>query len=139
KIFPWSLPGSVSIGTSRKILDSFVRPRTPDSAYQIMTELSRASPCNLKGPARRSGRTEANPSPNQQQFAERKLAQKIVRPLESIAETQPQLQPALLRLSGIVSQCFTRFDSRLLTNRHVVIFSLLRRGYSSAGRASRSQ
>ena len=28
----------------------------------------------------------------------------IVRPLESIAETQPQLQPALLRLSLTVSQ-----------------------------------
>ncbi len=27
----------------------------------------------------------------------------IVRPLESIAETQPQLQPALLRLSAIIS------------------------------------
>src|SRR6266481_2340106 len=31
----------------------------------------------------------------------------IVRPLESIAETQPQLQPALLRLSAISSQYFT--------------------------------
>jgi len=28
----------------------------------------------------------------------------IVRPLESIADTQPQLQPALLRLSEIISQ-----------------------------------
>ena len=28
----------------------------------------------------------------------------IVRPLESIAETQPQLQPALLRLSAMISQ-----------------------------------
>ena len=33
----------------------------------------------------------------------------IVRPLESIAETQPQLQPALLRLSAMISQYFTRF------------------------------
>src|SRR6266446_2705910 len=32
----------------------------------------------------------------------------IVRPLESIAETQPQLQPALLRLSAMISQYFTR-------------------------------
>jgi hypothetical protein len=32
----------------------------------------------------------------------------IIRPLESIAETQPQLQPALLRLSGMVSQYFGR-------------------------------
>jgi hypothetical protein len=32
----------------------------------------------------------------------------IVRPLESIAETQPQLQPALLRLSATISQYFTR-------------------------------
>ncbi len=31
----------------------------------------------------------------------------IVRPLESIAETQPQLQPALLRLSAMISQYFT--------------------------------
>src|SRR6476660_268876 len=30
----------------------------------------------------------------------------IVRPLESIAETQPQLQPALLRLSAITSHYF---------------------------------
>ena len=35
-------------------------------------------------------------------------ATKIVRPLESIAETQPQLQPALLRLSAMISQYFTR-------------------------------
>jgi hypothetical protein len=35
----------------------------------------------------------------------------IVRPLESIAETQPQLNPALLRLSAMISQSFTRFDS----------------------------
>jgi hypothetical protein len=31
-------------------------------------------------------------------------ATQIVRPLESIAETQPQLQPALLRLSAMISQ-----------------------------------
>jgi hypothetical protein len=31
-------------------------------------------------------------------------ASQILRPLESIAETQPQLQPALLRLSAIISQ-----------------------------------
>jgi hypothetical protein len=30
----------------------------------------------------------------------------IVRPLESRAETQPQLQPALLRLSAMISQYF---------------------------------
>jgi hypothetical protein len=30
-----------------------------------------------------------------------------VRPLESTAETQPQLQPALLRLSAMISQYFT--------------------------------
>ena len=33
----------------------------------------------------------------------------IVRPLESIADTQPQLQPALLRLSAITSEFFIRF------------------------------
>ena len=32
----------------------------------------------------------------------------VVRPLESIAETQPQLHPALLRLSAMISQYFTR-------------------------------
>jgi hypothetical protein len=31
----------------------------------------------------------------------------FVRPLESIAETQPKLQPALLRLSAMISQWFT--------------------------------
>ena len=33
----------------------------------------------------------------------------IVRPFESIAETQPQLHPALLRLSAMISQYFTAF------------------------------
>jgi hypothetical protein len=33
----------------------------------------------------------------------------VFRPLESIAETQPQLQPPLLRLSAITSQFFIRF------------------------------
>jgi hypothetical protein len=32
---------------------------------------------------------------------------KIVRPLESRAETQPKLQPYFLRLSAMISQCFT--------------------------------
>ena len=32
----------------------------------------------------------------------------IVRPLESTAETQPQLHPALLRLSAMISQYFAR-------------------------------
>jgi hypothetical protein len=32
----------------------------------------------------------------------------IVRPLGSMAETQPQLHPALLRLSAMISQYFTR-------------------------------
>jgi len=36
----------------------------------------------------------------------------IVRPLESIAETQPQLQPALLRLSAMISQSFHVIDER---------------------------
>jgi len=37
----------------------------------------------------------------------------IVRPLESTAETQPQLHPALLSLSAMISQCFTtRSDSQ---------------------------
>jgi hypothetical protein len=30
----------------------------------------------------------------------------IIRPFESIAETQPKLQPAFLRLSEIISQYF---------------------------------
>jgi len=41
----------------------------------------------------------------------------------------------LRSLAGFLRAVFFR----LLTNRHVVIFSLLRRGYSSVGRASRSQ
>src|SRR5206468_4141358 len=43
----------------------------------------------------------------------------IVRPLESIVETQPQLQPVLLRLSAIISQFFIRF--RAAIRRAVVI------------------
>jgi len=39
----------------------------------------------------------------------------IVRPRESTIETQPQLQPALLRLSAIISQYF----ERLFTFRHL--------------------
>ena len=31
----------------------------------------------------------------------------IVRPSESTADTHPQLQPLLLRLSAIISECFT--------------------------------
>src|SRR5512133_2994497 len=38
----------------------------------------------------------------------------IVRPLESIADTQPQLQPALLRLSAMISQDFILCRARLL-------------------------
>ena len=34
----------------------------------------------------------------------------IVRPLESIAETQPQLQPALLKLSAMISQHFVNAE-----------------------------
>ena len=39
----------------------------------------------------------------------------IVRPLESIAETQPQLQPALLRLSAMISQYFILCRAWLLS------------------------
>jgi hypothetical protein len=34
-----------------------------------------------------------------------------VHPLESMAQTQPKLQPAFLRLQGIISQYFTFFSS----------------------------
>jgi hypothetical protein len=34
----------------------------------------------------------------------------MVHPLESTVETQPQLQPALLRLSAMISQYFTRVE-----------------------------
>jgi hypothetical protein len=34
----------------------------------------------------------------------------LVRPLQSTPETQPQLQPALLRLSAMISQYFTAMD-----------------------------
>jgi hypothetical protein len=41
----------------------------------------------------------------------------IVRPLRSTAETQPQLQPALLRLSAMISQCPSkRFVILILTS-----------------------
>jgi hypothetical protein len=36
-----------------------------------------------------------------------RVSNQIVRHLESIAETQPQLNPALLSLSAIISQSFT--------------------------------
>src|SRR5256886_4472318 len=45
-------------------------------------------------------------------------ATKIVRPLESTAEPQPQLQPALLRLSAIISQYFVRGGFCLLCSLH---------------------
>jgi hypothetical protein len=35
-------------------------------------------------------------------------------PLEAIADTQPQLQPALLRLSSMISQCFSDSAALLL-------------------------
>jgi hypothetical protein len=38
----------------------------------------------------------------------------VFRPLESIAETQPQLQPPLLRLSAMICQYFTAAILRLL-------------------------
>ena len=41
-------------------------------------------------------------------------AMKIVRPLESIADTHSQLQPALLRLSAMISQYFTELHSEPL-------------------------
>ena len=44
-----------------------------------------------------------------------RVSNQIVRPLESIAETQPQLQPALLRLSAIISQYFTLFVERRMS------------------------
>jgi len=37
-----------------------------------------------------------------------RLQSRFICPLESIAETHPQLQPALLRLSAMISQDFTR-------------------------------
>ena len=46
-------------------------------------------------------------------------ATKIVRASESRAETQPQLQPALLKLSAIITQYFTRGMLRVLATRAV--------------------
>ena len=40
------------------------------------------------------------------QFFIRTNDEKIVRPSESKADTQPQLHPALLRLSAMIAQCF---------------------------------
>jgi hypothetical protein len=37
----------------------------------------------------------------------------LIRPQESIAEIQFQFQPALLRLSAMLSQCFTRCSMRV--------------------------
>src|SRR4029077_1867143 len=39
----------------------------------------------------------------------------MVRPLESMAETQPKLQPALLRLSAMISQSLTPLPQFLLS------------------------
>jgi hypothetical protein len=44
-------------------------------------------------------------------------ATKIVRPSESMAETQPQLQPALVRLSAMISQDFTRPGAKMTETR----------------------
>jgi endonuclease/exonuclease/phosphatase family metal-dependent hydrolase len=44
----------------------------------------------------------------------------MVCPSHSNADTQPQLQPALLRLSAIISQCFTAI-AQLVTHIHDVI------------------
>ena len=44
--------------------------------------------------------------PAQRNTFRRASAIQIVRPLESIAETQPKLKPDLLRLSAMISQCF---------------------------------
>src|SRR4029453_1101408 len=52
----------------------------------------------------------------------------IVRPLESIAETQPQLKPAWLRLSAMVSQYFiSRRAWLLLTEQPDLVLLFLRR------------
>src|SRR2546430_17140142 len=48
---------------------------------------------------------------------------RTVRPLASIAETQPQLQSALLRLSAMTSQDFTRADSATFALHKTMIFS----------------
>src|SRR5207244_13390313 len=43
---------------------------------------------------------------------------RAARPFESTVETQPQLQPALLRLSAIISQYFTRRGILLYRSLH---------------------
>src|SRR5439155_23397917 len=57
----------------------------------------------------------------------------FVRPLESIAETQPQLQPARLRLSAIISQypldsCFCFARQTAIRDRNAAQFRSLYRG-----------
>ena len=47
----------------------------------------------------------------------------IVRPSESMAETQPKLHPALLSLSAMISQDFTRADSAAFALDKTMIFS----------------
>jgi hypothetical protein len=61
-------------------------------------------------------------------------AAKIVRSLESIAETQPKLQPALLRLSAIISHYFTLIysPSILSTLAELVKLLIASSGSSSA-------
>jgi len=62
----------------------------------------------------------------------------IVRPLESIAETQPQLHPALLSLSAMISQYFTNSDRASLSPRKWQVFSTSfpHRAFGSADRAA---
>jgi hypothetical protein len=50
-------------------------------------------------------------------------AGRTVRPLESTGETQPQLQPALLRLSAISSQYFTYLSAD--TARHALFCAMV--------------
>src|SRR5438876_12123734 len=61
------------------------------------------------GRSRRRVRWDFFSRPATERFPSRcALTAKIVRSRESTAETQPQLQPALLRLSAMISQYFTR-------------------------------
>src|SRR6266480_2173614 len=53
------------------------------------------------------------------------LATKIVRPQKSTVETQPQLQPALLRVSATISQYFTKPSNDVSRHHRILMRTVL--------------
>jgi hypothetical protein len=58
-------------------------------------------------------------------------AKKIVRPQKSTVETQPQLQPALLRVSVTISQYFTKPSNDVSRHHQILMRAALVRGIIS--------